>query len=84
MKVLHLDSVPSAELNSNMKRFLSTLNATSDSNTKLLTANKLFIEKSFNILESFKGGIREFYNAEVGLVDFQVHTEQGREEINQD
>ena len=43
VNVLHLDSIPSAELNSNMKMFLSTLNAASDSNTTLLTANKLFI-----------------------------------------
>ena len=83
VNVLHLDSVPSAELNGSMKRFLSTLNLASDSNTKLLTANKLFIEKSFKILESFKEGIREFYDAEVGLVDYMTHVEKAREEINQ-
>ena len=54
MKVLYLASVhvPTPDLNNNMKQFISTLNAASDNNTRLLTANKLFIEKSFEILES--------------------------------
>ena len=83
VKVLHVASVPTAELNINMKKFLSTVNAVSDNNTKLLVANKLFIEKSLEILESFIEGTREFYNAEVGLVDYKLHAERAREEINQ-
>ena len=82
VKVLHVASAPRADLNINMKKFLSTVNAVSDNNTKLLVANKLFIEKSLEILESFKEGTSEFYNAEVGLVDFKFHAERAREEIN--
>lgn len=66
-----------------MREFLSTLNAASDNNTKLLAANKIFVEKSLEVLESFKTGTREFYDAEVGLVDFKSHAEQVRVEINQ-
>ena len=83
VKVLHLSSVTSPELNNNMKKFLSLLNAASQNNTKLLTANKLFIEQSFQVLQSFKEGTRQFYDAEVAVVDFKAHTEQAREEINQ-
>ena len=83
VKVLHLASATKSDLNNNMKQFISTLNAASDNNTKLLTANKLFIEKSFEILESFKEGTREFYDAEVALVDYKAHAERVREEINQ-
>ena len=83
MKVLHLASITKSDLNNNMKQFISTLNAASDNNTKLLTANKLFIEKSFEILETFKEGTREFYDAEVALVDYKAHAERVREEINQ-
>jgi len=83
VKVLHLSSVPTPELNNNMKKFLSVLNAASDDNNKLLTANKLFIEKSFEVLESFKEGTREFYQAEVALVDYKAHAEKARGKINQ-
>ena len=83
MKVLHLASVPTSDLNDNMKQFISTLNTASDNNTKLLTANKLFIEKSFEILESFKERTSAVYDAEVALVDFKEHAERAREEINQ-
>ena len=79
--VLHLIPHPSSS-GPNIKRFLSSLNAASDSNTKLLTANKLFIEKTFEILESYRAGILEFYDAEVTSVDFKEHAEEGREEIN--
>ena len=83
MKLLHLASVPAAHLKDNMEQFLSALNAASDNSNKLLTANKPFIEKSVEILESFKEGNPEFYDAEVGLVDYEEHTEKAREEINQ-
>ena len=82
-RVLHIASLPKPDLDNNMKKLLSSLNAASDNNTKLLTANKLFIEKSIEVLETFKNGFREFYDAEVGLVDYKFHAEQVREEINQ-
>ena len=47
--VLHL--VPDFSSGPNMKKFLSSLNSSSGNNTKLLTANKLFIEKSLEILK---------------------------------
>ena len=83
VKVLHLSAVPANDLNNNMKKFLSTLNAASGDKNKLLTANKLFIEKTLQVLESFKEGTREFYEAEVALVDYKAHAEKAREEINQ-
>ena len=51
-------------------------------NTKLLTANKLFIEKSLEILKSYRAGIQEFYDSEVTSVDYKQRTEEVREEIN--
>ena len=83
MKLLHLAPVPASDLNNSMKQFLSALNAASDNSNKLLTANKLFIDKNFDILESFKEGTREFYDAEVALVDYEEQTEKARAEINQ-
>ena len=80
--VLHFASVPTPDFNNNMKQFISTLNPASDNNTKLLTANRLFIEKSFEVFESFINGTREFYDAEVALVDYVKHCEKARKEIN--
>ena len=78
--VLHL--IPDSSSGPNMKRFLSNLNSSSDNNTKLLTANKLFIEKSLEILKSYRAGIQEFYDSEVTSVDYKQRTEEVREEIN--
>ena len=80
--VLHFASVPTPDFNNNMKQFISSSNAASDNNTKLLTANRLFIEKSFEVFESFINGTREFYDAEVALVDYIKHCEKARKEIN--
>ncbi|KAL9959832.1 hypothetical protein ACROYT_G033189 [Oculina patagonica] len=82
LKVLHVDSVSSPDLNKSMKKFIDTLNGASDQKNKLLTANKLFVEKSFEILEAFKEGTREFYAAELAQVDYIRNVEKAREEIN--
>ena len=81
-KVLHVDSVSSPDLDKSMKKFIDTLNGASDENNKLLTANRLFVQKSFEILEAFKIGTREFYDAELALVDYITNPEEAREEIN--
>ncbi|XP_036044536.1 LOW QUALITY PROTEIN: serpin B6-like [Onychomys torridus] len=48
----------------------------------LKTANRLFGEKTFNILSSFKDSCRKFYEAEMEELDFQGDTEQSRQHIN--
>ena len=82
IKVLHVASVSSPDLNKSMKKFIDTLNGASDQSNNLLTANRLFVEKSLNILEAFKEGTREFYDAELALVDYIRNAEEAREEIN--
>jgi len=82
MKVLHVASVSSPDLDKSMKKFIDSLNGASDENNKLLTANRLFVQKSFEILEAFKTGTREFYDAELALVDYITNAEKAREEIN--
>ena len=82
MKVLHVASISSSDLNKGVKKFIDMLNGASDENNKLLTANRLFVQKSFDILEAFKEGTREFYDAELALVDYVTNAENAREEIN--
>ena len=60
----------------------TSLNSSSDNNTKLLTANKLFIEKSLEILKSYRAGMLEFYESEITSVDYKQRTEEVRQEIN--
>ncbi|ERE77941.1 serpin B6 isoform 1 [Cricetulus griseus] len=48
----------------------------------LRTANKLFGEKSCDLLASFKDSCRKFYEAELEQLDFQGDTEQSRQHIN--
>ena len=78
--VLHI--IPDSSSGPNMKKFLSNLNSSSDNNTKLPTANKLFIEKSLEILKSYRAGMQEFYESEITSVDYKQRTEEVREEIN--
>ena len=78
--VLHL--MPDSSSGPNMKKFLSSLNSSRDNNTKLLTANKLFIEESLEILKSYRAGMQEFYESEITSVDYKQRTEEVREEIN--
>ncbi|KAL9954621.1 hypothetical protein ACROYT_G042185 [Oculina patagonica] len=82
MKVLHVASVSSTDLNKSMKNFIDAINGASDENNKLRTANRLFVQKSFEILEAFKEGTREFYDTELALVDYITNVEKAREEIN--
>ena len=82
MKVLHVASVSSPDLNKGIKKFIESLNGASDENNKLLTANRLFVQKSFAILEAFKIGTREFYDAELAKVDYITNAENAREQIN--
>ncbi|XP_028737953.2 serpin B6-like isoform X2 [Peromyscus leucopus] len=48
----------------------------------LKTANRLFGEKTFDILASFKDSCRKFYEAEMEELDFKGDTEQSRQHIN--
>ncbi|MEI4878369.1 serpin family protein, partial [Klebsiella pneumoniae] len=48
----------------------------------LKTANRLFGEKTCDILASFKDACRKFYEAEMEELDFKGDTEQSRQRIN--
>lgn len=48
----------------------------------LRTANRLFGEKTYDFLSSFKDSCRKFYQAEMEELDFVSATEQSRKHIN--
>ena len=82
MKVLHVDLVSSTDLNRSMRELIDTLNATSSKNNKLLTANRLFVQKSLEILKTYKKGTSEFYDEKVVQVDYIRNAEKARRKIN--
>ncbi|XP_040611717.1 serpin B6 [Mesocricetus auratus] len=64
--------------------FQSLLSEVNKTGTQYLlrTANKLFGEKTFDILASFKDSCLKFYKAEMEELDFKGDTEQSRQHIN--
>lgn len=53
-----------------------------DTQYLLRTANRLFGEKTYDFLSSFKDSCRKFYQAEMEELDFVSATEQSRKHIN--
>ena len=82
MAILHVASVSSPDLNKSMKKFIDSLNKTSDENNKLLTANRLFVQKGFEILKTYKKGSSKFYDAKLAQVDYIRNVEKARGKIN--
>ncbi|XP_049998174.1 serpin B6 isoform X3 [Alexandromys fortis] len=64
--------------------FQSLLTEVNKTGTQYLlkTANKLFGEKTCDLLASFKDSCRKFYEAEMEELDFKGDTEQSRQHIN--
>ncbi|XP_075826055.1 serpin B6-like isoform X2 [Microtus pennsylvanicus] len=64
--------------------FQSLLTEVNKTGTQYLlkTANRLFGEKTLDILASFKDSCRKFYEAEMEELDFKGDTEQSRQHIN--
>ncbi|XP_028618996.1 serpin B6 isoform X3 [Grammomys surdaster] len=64
--------------------FQSLLTEVNKTGTQYLlrAANRLFGEKTFDILASFKDSCHKFYEAEMEELDFQGATEQSRQHIN--
>ena len=79
-KVLQFQS--EAEIHKDEKTFLGALNSTSDGQNELLTANRLFAHKNFEILRSFAKASRDIYDAEVALVDYVGDAEGARNTVN--
>ncbi|XP_038189477.1 serpin B6-like [Arvicola amphibius] len=64
--------------------FQSLLTEVNKTGTQYLlkTANRLFTDKTFDLLASFKDSCRKFYEAEMEELDFKGDTEQSRQHIN--
>ncbi|XP_036044465.1 serpin B6-like [Onychomys torridus] len=84
IQVLSLDKCSSnggGDVHQSFQSLLSEVNKTG-TQYMLKTANRLFGEKTFDVLASFKDSCRKFYEAEMEELDFQGDTEQSRQHIN--
>lgn len=79
-KALHWKDIPT--LHDEEKHFLEALQASNTASNELLTANRLFLQVDFEIQPGFVEGTKKFYDAEVGMVDYQDDTENARKEVN--
>lgn len=79
-KALHWKDIPT--LHDEEKHFLEALQTSNTASNELLTANRLFLQVDFDILPDFVEGTKKFYDAEVGMVDYQDDTENARKEVN--
>ncbi|XP_059119204.1 serpin B6-like [Peromyscus eremicus] len=84
IQALSLDKCSSSGGGDVHQGFQSLLSEVNKPGTQYLlkTANKLFGEKTCDLLESFKDSCRKFYEAELEELDFQGDTEQSRQHIN--
>ncbi|XP_052585519.1 serpin B6 isoform X1 [Peromyscus californicus insignis] len=84
IKALSLDKCSGSGGGDVHQGFQSLLSEVNKTGTQYLlkTANKLFGEKTCDLLESFKDSCRKFYEAELEELDFQGDTEQSRQHIN--
>jgi len=79
-KALHWNEIPT--LHEQEKHFLEALQASNTAINELLTANRIFVQKDFNLLQDFVKEMKNFYDAEVGMVDYQNDTENARKQVN--
>ena len=80
--VFHWDKLSTEDVHGEMRQFLQTVQAANSANTEISTANRLFLQKDFNILQQFKDEVLKFYEADVPLVDYKTDPESVREVIN--
>uniref|UniRef100_A0A8C5YNQ9 Serpin B6 n=1 Tax=Marmota marmota marmota TaxID=9994 RepID=A0A8C5YNQ9_MARMA len=74
-------SLGCGDVHQNFQSLLTELNKT-DTEYFLRTANRLFGEKSYDFLSSFKDSCQNFYQAEMEELDFLNATEESRKHIN--
>uniref|UniRef100_A0A8C8T9P7 Serpin B6 n=1 Tax=Peromyscus maniculatus bairdii TaxID=230844 RepID=A0A8C8T9P7_PERMB len=81
LSLVKCSSSGGGDVHQGFQSLLSEVNKTGTQHL-LKTANRLFGEKTFAVLASFKDSCRNFYEAEMEELDFQGDTEQSRQHIN--
>lgn len=80
-EVLHF-TVPEPELHRLMAQLRQNLRADAKRGYQLRIANRLWGHKGYEFLPGFLATTREYYAADLGIIDFVSNAEAGRQEIN--
>ena len=79
-KVLHWEAL--ADVHGEMKNFLQDLKEASSARVELSTANRLYLQKDYPVVESFLEEMTKSYQADVPLVDYVNDSEGVRVQVN--
>ena len=80
-KALNWDEIPAEELHSQMRSFLSSIQAANTDKTELALANRQFLQTGFDVVQEFKENTMKFYGAEIALVDYKQNAEGARQKV---
>ena len=81
-KALHWEGMSRYQLRSGEQDFLDALLEINTATNELLTANRLFLQKNFSLVQEFVEGTKVFFHAEIALVDYQTDLDGARKEVN--
>lgn len=70
------------EVNQNLHKFVEAINKPNDAYV-LRTANRLYIEKSYEVLQTYLDVIRKHFHSDCVSSDFKAKSKEVRQEINQ-
>lgn len=78
----HWESLEVEKLNESMKSFSDALTSSNTASNELNTANRLFLQQGFEVIQEFTDCCKKFYDAETALVDYKKDFEGARKLIN--
>jgi len=81
-KALHWEGMSKYQLRSEEQDFLDALLEINTASSELLTANRLFLQKNFSLVQEFVEGTKTFFHSEIALVDYQTDPDSAKKEVN--
>ena len=81
-EALHWEGMSKYQLRSEEQDFLDALLEINTARNELLTANRLFLQKNFSLVQEFVEGTKTFFQADIGLVDYQTDPDGARKDVN--
>lgn len=81
-EALHWEGMSRYQLRSEEQDFLDAILEINTAENELLTANRLFLQKNFSLVQEFVEGSKTFFQADIGLVDYQTDPDGARKDVN--
>ena len=81
-KALYWEGMSRYQLRSQEQDFLDALLEINTASNELLTANRLFLQKDFSLVQEFVEGTKTFFHAEIALLDYQRDPDGARRQVN--